>query len=288
MALTPGMADLDGLELGPGTAYVITQLGGFGLPGMRTNDTSRVVADGARVGPDFLTGRDVNGVVTLKDDPYPGGDDLAAAADALVGVFAPRRTGLGTLRYWRRGDDAPRRIGVRPRRLDLALDGYWWRNGLAIGVPFSLFAPDPRWYADGQSSLSMVLPTAASGRTYDRTYPMAYGGGTSGVETAANVGNVETFPTWTITGPVVNPRLENVTTGETLEMAITLAVGETLEVDMQERTVLLGGTASRYSTIVGAPDFWALAPGGNSVRFAADAYDAAASATIVWRSAWLG
>lgn len=287
MALTPGKGDLDGLELGGAdTPYVLERLIAFGLSGLRTSTTPRPRADGSTGGPDYLGSRDVNGVVSIRDGI--SGGDLAAAADDLVAKFRPLRSGTIPFRYWRRGDDAPRRINVKPRRLGIEVDGYWWAHGLAQGVPFSLEALDPRWYADVVTSATLTLPTATTGRTYPRTYPLAYGGGSSGSLIVDNVGNAPTYPVVTIRGPVTNPGLVNATTGETIEFAIVLGAGEELVVDMQERTVLLGGTASRYSTISGTPSFWALEPGENDVRFTADAYDAAAEAEIVFRSAWLG
>lgn len=281
---TEGQAELDGLELGPGSPYGIKLLDGFGPPAMRTSGYNRPLADGAVAGADYLEGRQVLAVVNLRDGTPAG--DLGPVADALAAKFRPRRDTLVAFDYWRPGDPAARRLYVRPRRAKLAVDE-WWHHGIRDDVPLELYAPDPRWYALALSSVELEVPSAETGRTYDRVYPLSYGGGTGGTSTANNAGGVETWPTTTITGPITNPRLENVTTGQTLRFALELAAGQTLVVDHHERTVLLGGTASRYSTLVRPVEWWPLEPGDNDLRLAADSSGVGASALVEWRSAWL-
>ena len=71
-----------------------------------------------------------------------------------------------------------------------------------------------------------------------------------------------------ISGPVDGPRLRNETTGHELALDITLVSGEWVDLDSKNRTVLLQGTANRYSTLT-TPEWWELQPGANQLRFTA-------------------
>jgi hypothetical protein len=58
-------------------------------------------------------------------------------------------------------------------------------------------------------------------------------------------------------------------------------------VDFDAKTVVLNGTASRYSTLTTDSTWWEIAPGTVNVRYAADTFDPASLLTLVWSSAWI-
>jgi len=93
-----------------------------------------------------------------------------------------------------------------------------------------------------------------------------------------------TWPTFRVNGPVTNPYLENITTGEFLYITYTLGVGEWLDIDFKDKTVLLNGESSRYYTKSGT--WWMLQPGDNNVRLGGTT-TGSPSATVSWRDAWL-
>lgn len=130
------------------------------------------------------------------------------------------------------------------------------------------------------------------GRTYNQTYDKTYTGGTViGSLTVTNAGNADAYPLIRIYGPCTNPKLINVTTGQTLAFAgLTVNVGEFLEVDTRAKTVFYLGNSndSRYSTFdFATSEWWALEPGDTSLRFAPATSSSPSNAEISWRDTWL-
>jgi hypothetical protein len=82
----------------------------------------------------------------------------------------------------------------------------------------------------------------------------------------------------------VNPSITHQEQGLTLLFNITLAAGDFLVVDSGARSVLLGGTASRYSTLA-QPNWFDLSPlTSNTIRF--NAASGAGTLTFSYRNAW--
>ena len=87
------------------------------------------------------------------------------------------------------------------------------------------------------------------------------------------------YPVWEITGPALNPKLTNITTGTILEYAGNVANGQTLIIDMNNKTAKLNGT----SVINNVSGEWAyLTPGNNRISYVADNIDAPSS-KIRWQ-----
>lgn len=278
-----GQAQIDDLLVGRGSPYGITSFTS-GIPSLRTADTDRGGRDGSTPGADLMGARIARLTLSARDGNPPGrGPWLPDVVDALAAVLR-RRDGLFPLvwRPWRAAE--PRALFVRPRRAEWAQNHGEWSLGIVDGVPIELYAPDPRWYDVDVSTALIEPPEGQSGRGYDRTYPLTYPGGVAGSVFVTNRGNVETWPRVTIPGPVTNPRIVNGTTGRAVELDLVVPDGQNLEVDMDARTVLLGGTASRYGSMTESR-FWTLEPGVNELRYSA-ATTAAAPAIVQWRSAW--
>ena len=102
----------------------------------------------------------------------------------------------------------------------------------------------------------------------------------------SNEGNFTANPTFTFAGPVTNPRVDNLTHDQSLSFTTTVADGDTLVVDTEQRTVLLNGTASRYSTLDFGSDWIEFQPGINEIRYQA-ATTTTTTMTTTWRSAWV-
>lgn len=104
-------------------------------------------------------------------------------------------------------------------------------------------------------------------------------GGTGGPETITvdSIDNV--YPVWTVTGPALNPQLSVLTTNTTTTYAGTVAVGQTLVIDMFNKTATLNGT----SVIGNVAGDWAnFKPGNNRVIYSTNNADAPAS-KIEWQ-----
>jgi hypothetical protein len=67
------------------------------------------------------------------------------------------------------------------------------------------FCPDPRYYSSNEQTATLLY-SPPTGRIYDRTYNLTYGGGSATMATTiSNNGWTDTYPTITLTGPITNP-----------------------------------------------------------------------------------
>lgn len=92
-------------------------------------------------------------------------------------------------------------------------------------------------------------------------------GGGGGSTIAINNSITSVSPIWTVKGTVLNPLLENTTTGEYIQYVGLVAEGQTLVVDMGEQTALLDGI-NVLSNIVG--DFITLKSGANTLLYSVE------------------
>lgn len=154
-----------------------------------------------------------------------------------------------------------------------------------------LVAPDPRRYDTTETNTSTPLPdTTASGFAFPVAFPFGFGAaGAGGDVTVTNVGDISAWPQLTITAgatDLINPVVRNNSTGDELRFGITLAAGDSLVVNTQDRTVLLNGTANRRTALLSGSRWPGVDPGSNTFQFRASSYDAAAALAIRFRSAW--
>lgn len=274
-------AEYSGLLMGPGTSYELDDFGGLDdLPDARTSDVPRPSDHGLFAGTDFAAGRTVD--LTVKVEAASAAA-FRSALDSLINVVDIQPTEL-PLTFRLPGMTANRRINVRPRRRAvLPVKGLY---GKIAKVALQFLATDPRVYADDETVLSTAAATSGGGRTYNRVYDLTYAaGGTGGSIAALNAGTFPTRPILKITGPATTPRIENVEANAFLTFNLTLAAGEFLVVDLAARTVLLGGTASRYSSLAIGSSWWELPPGTSTIRFSSA--DSQGTLEVRYRSAWL-
>lgn len=171
-----------------------------------------------------------------------------------------------------------------------------WKAGKMNTVPtgparvrFSLplVAPDPTRYDVLPQQAPIALPSSvSSGVGFPLGFPMGFGGGASDV-TVSNDGDATVWPSLYIPGPVVNPIVRNDTTGEQIELSITIADGDWLDIDPnpRARTVLLNGTANRRGSVVAGSTWPSLPPGLSTFQYRADTATTS-TAVLQWRSGW--
>lgn len=264
--------------------YEIQSIEGLaGAPEVRTSDLPLAGRHGMYPGIDLLGGR----VVTITVAVWAWTEaEFKDAVQALRTAFQPGAATETPLTFQLSGvGDGIVRINARARRLALPQTSVYWQQ--AAEAVIELFATDPRIYSDTLNTVTLTRETSVAGHIWPQTWPMNWGGAVASGSTI--VTNTGTFPAEMVLrfgGPVSDPGVENVTTGATLTFGIGLAAGEYLLVDTDARSVLLNGTASRYSTLLAGSTWPNLALGDNDIRFtAATATDA--PLTITWRSAWV-
>lgn len=273
-----------GLLLGDTTIYGWTSDNLTDLPNVRTSRQPRLRQDGQHPGDSFLDGRMIRLIFEL-DGGSPTGDPAAmnAAVQQVSEAFQP--AGEKPLHIRKPGFAGGREVFINCEPVRLSVPGdLEFFYGLPI-VTVELEASDPLYHdTNVQSVTGLQLGAGVGGLTWPLTWPLTWGSFTSGAFTAVNNGSRSAAPTVTFRGPLTNPKIENQTTGRTLEFQIVLAGGETLVVDVAARTVLFGGTANRYSTLTAGSEWFRFSPGGDQIRFAAAA--GTGTMDVQWASAW--
>jgi hypothetical protein len=269
---------VNGLVVGAGQTVRITEIRGLDeLPDIRTFDQPRSQADGLDFGTDLLGGR----VIEVDTVAYPA--DVAATAAALRSALVPDAS--GTLQI----DGIPGLPSllldgrVRKRRLPTTRE-------LASGVircPFDFETDDARLYAATETVLTTGPgSTSGSGFAPPLTPPLTPGGSAVGGNVQAlNEGNRQTWPVVRVDGPVTAFSLTNSTTGKSLRFTLPLVAGEHVVFDMDAKTVLLGGTASRRQYMTGS--WWDLPPGLSDVFYLPADAAVGSSMTLRFRSAYV-
>lgn len=152
----------------------------------------------------------------------------------------------------------------------------------------NLTAPDPRKYGPTLTA-STGLPHSSGGLTWPVTWPIEWSGvSDSGTLSIDNPGNADAPLVLRIDGPVTAPKIRHVASGAELVLASNYALpaGSFLTVDMEARTVLEGGTASRNGWIT-SRGWFQLDKGANDLIFSADTYNATARLTATFAPAYL-
>lgn len=284
MTLTTWQMSLRGLVMGRDTRYrFATSPEGLGLPALRTNDLAWLAEDGAYGAGDWMQPRLVRARLWVDGGTAAASEDLART---LVAAWAPSRTDLNlTVRVAATQDYLLR---GRPRRCEVDLSTLKYGHASA-SVEFA--ALDPYLYDPDPVSGVIPLGSGAStlGVTPNLTFNLVFQpAGTTGPGVAylGNLGTASTSPTVTITGPVISPRVENRTTGETFTLNATLVSGDTAIVDMAARTIKINGTSRLDALALGA-SWVTLQPGANEVAYrSSDGTPPASTATVTWRHAW--
>jgi hypothetical protein len=275
-----GAGSFNGLTWGLGTKYHISGVSGLDdLPPLRTFDVSRPGDQGEFRGQDLLAARLISLDITMLGD---NSADYYTLAEALRAAFALQTAELPLLFF-----SNSRLIYCRCRRRSVPYDaGNAQRTGTAT---VELLASDPRIYDATLANLSTGMAQSGGGMTFPATFNLSFGAtGAGGLVQVTNTGTFAVRPVLTVTGPVDTPILENLSAGKRLRFNLTLGATDTLIVDLDARTVLLNGTASRRSALSADSQWWELPPGTTTLRFnSAGAFQAAASLAFPFRSAWI-
>lgn len=92
--------------------------------------------------------------------------------------------------------------------------------------------------------------SVSSSLTFPFTFPFDFGGvGVTSYIDINNLGDAPLWPAFQIVGPISNPVIKNVTTGQQLRFEnLNLTTGQRLDIDMRRATVLLG--TDNYSALI--------------------------------------
>jgi tail protein len=139
------------------------------------------------------------------------------------------------------------------------------------------------------------VTTTALGRFYDRTYDLVYDtpmlqDGTpvdvGSFTSIINAGNFTAEPVYRVYGPITNPTIKNLTTGETIELDITVPANDLIQINSQDKTVFDSDGTNIFGSVKTFSNWPTLAEGVNRFQVFAKAWDTGARVVVFWRDTW--
>ncbi len=149
-------------------------------------------------------------------------------------------------------------------------------------------AVDPYWYARNAVVATFVAGAVAG---WFPLFPLRLASSSIFTDTAVdNIGDVEAWPEWQITGPGSNLVLRNLSTGKLLSLTVALAAGETVNIDTRpgRKTVKRGNGANLFGSLSATSSLWPLQRGVNSVRIELSGSTVASSVQLSYIPRYLG
>ena len=287
MALNPYQVSYNGLTCGDGTDYDIVQLTGFdSLPTINQSDADKLRDWGQYRGSYYSTGRELVLSVEITST-----SDAAFRADIDAFNLAFQTQPDTELPFavclpgWAQ---ASRQSNVRVIDRSPFDVNYEYTRWKAVG-DVTLWATDPHIYDSTVQTTIITLPLYNSGVAWAAAWPISWGtAATAGSASINNAGNFETRPLMTLAGPVTNPTITNVTTGQFLTFqGLTMGGGDSLVLDFNAHTAILNGTTNERGLLTATSSWFKLAPGNTTVAFTANTTLTGATLTVNWQSAWL-
>lgn len=266
--LDPAQLQWRGLTMGEGTPYVIQTLAGLlDLPELRTSDQVRAQRHGLFAGEDYLAGRVIEAEIWVTGTTQAAYHaNLAALQSAMAEIGGPEQP--LRVRYPTVAGGGTRQILARLRRHAVPT-----LYPAAAEVRVRWDASDPRVYDVTEKTLT----------TASEALP-----GEDGLLTASNAGTLPTpwrFRIVAGTGGCTDPTVERIdAAGTYLSFDVTLAAGEELAVDVDQRTVLRDGVNAYFLRTVDSTWF-ELPPGNTPLKFTVAG--GAAELIVTLRSAWM-
>lgn len=261
--------------------YFLTQVQGFwGSPPPRADTFDKARRHGIINRTKFYNARplQLKGVVAGITPA-----DFAAKMDALMAILA-----LGTQHtcYFTRSGAQPEQCTVT-----VSTEVTVQNNNPVLVQEWgaTLLADDPRMYSQTLNSLTYDPTTnPSSGMTWPMVFPTAWGGSGINDLSISNAGQFPTPPIFTMTGPAVNPIVDNDTTGQHIyTTGLTMTSTDVLVIDVGQRLVTLNGN-NRPDLIDQSQTYWfELGAGVTLIRMraASGMITGQTSLQVQWRNA---
>ncbi len=267
---------------GAGSPYQIQSVDGLeALPDIRSQDDNRGYADGMFSGRDFLSGREITiQFLTLAST----GASAQVNFNTIQRVLLPQQSGTTPLYFLMSNADTEQVVYARVRGLRATVDPNYTYGYILAQVTF--FCPDPNVYASNIQTATLAY-TPPTGRVYNRTYNVTYGGGSVVISTTINnAGWATTYPNIAISGPITNPTVGNTTEGAALNFLGTYSSSDVLNVDLYNKLITLNGNPARNTLLSGTG--FSAQPGNNEFYLTGTGTLAGTTQAIVtWQSAYI-
>jgi len=266
---------------GEGSPYQILSVDGLeSLPGIRNQDDNRGFADGMFSGRDFYAGRTISIIFNTFG---LGATSAQENFNHIQSYLLPQTSGTTPLYFFFPGSGT-QFVNARVRGLRTTVDPNYTYGYITSQVEF--FCPDPRYYNTNQQTATMTY-SAPTGRIYDRTYDLTYGGGSVALQTTiTNSGWTTTYPNILIKGPIIDPQIGNQTTGNTLYFDVSMIAGDELNIDLLNKLITFNGASARNLLTSGT--WFGAQPGNNIYTFqGTGTANGVTEAIITWNSAYI-
>ena len=260
---------------------------GFDLQTVGSGDPNRARQRGQYIGLNLMAGRDI----TLTMDVGPALGSYSSTVDALNHLRAitnaaatdpasfnsgQPNTNPGETEwpFWVKFPTNPLVASMaRPIKRNIPIDLSFSLGNSVKGCAVQWHATDPYFYAVTQETTA----NAATLPSYGSLMP-------------DNLGDVECWPQWTVTGACINPQLENYSLGASLFFnGLSMSSGDTLVVDNDLRTATYTPVSTGIPTSViyllnTGWSWWPIIPGTNDIRFSAAS--SVGAVAMDWASAY--
>jgi phage-related protein len=267
---------------GANSPYQIQSVDGLeSLPAIRNQDDNRGYADGMFSGRDFYSGRTISIIfLTLAS----AGASAQANYNTIQQVLQAQQSGTTPLYFILSNAAGEQVIYARVRGLRTTVDPNYTYGYIVSQVEF--FCPDPLYY-NSNIQTAVLAYTPPTGRVYNRTYNVTYGGGSVIISTTiTNTGWATTYPTIAISGPITNPTVGNTTEGKSLSFVGTYSSSDILLVDLYNKVITLNGAPARNTLISG--EWFSAQPGNNEFYLTGTGTLAGTTqAVVTWQSAFV-
>lgn len=231
----------NGVTMGVGTSYGITNVTGLDLPTIRNGDKGRPRDQGMFIGLDVFGGRSFTLDLWVLADGTSSTQALLEALAAATPVMGNTEIPL----WFKIPNMNQMAIMCRVRKRTMPFDFDYGAGNVAKPV-IQFFATDPRVYYSPSISSTTTLPNGSvGGLTFNFSFPMSFLGTMPGQLVLNNIGNYEMRPIIVFTGPLTNPSIQNtsiagnpkLTFTNPTQINYTLQPGDTLTVDLDFHSI---------------------------------------------------
>lgn len=149
---------------------------------------------------------------------------------------------------------------------------------------------DPRNYSQTEQVIvGAALTSAAGGLTFPADFNWTFTPSGAGTATVVNTGTIPAPGIFRVYGAVTSPQVLHVETDLRIAFDGAVSAGSYLEIDVQNRAVLLNGSTDRTNLVDFAATDWQageIPVGTNNYRLIASTFDASARLDVFYRSSY--
>ena len=266
---------------------------GFGMPPIRRLEERGPLQDGVTDRGYRYDPRVIILSLGIKGDDQA---DFYSKRSSLINIFKARNT-AGKLRFV---------VGSITRQIDGHLVG----NALAFDddnrdrlfqrVGIAIKCPDPRWYDPSMQTVTFELGGGDDTLVVPYEVPYKLGASTIDVsKTITYAGNIKSYPTIRITGPIENAIITHNTTGYVLDFTgTTIAADDYYEIDLgySDNTIVDSAGTNKIDDLTDDSDLveWAIeaspevAGGVNSINVSGSGVDADTKVDVTYYDMYTG